>query len=281
MLAPAKVQSEMEREGLLYRPVDGYYEEFRDGDAGIIKEFVNEFSFIVTNTDSEGSIIWDASNQDEKDFFFKVFRLAEHYEQDSFLFTFPGTNRVAFLNMYGRDYFRNDAKFAGPMYTDIEDLSAWTGWSDDGKIAFMLKGMAQKKVLGTDRKVRIGEGDVFDIEHYNPKPNPNPDCLVILHDGDNEELRDSCANYQNETVPLHERIVKSDDDIRTMVLSVLNALPQRTKVVGFHSSVRLNGSYEAGAKVAFEAVRDWAATRNQLRKIVIVDMFGDFYKIQD
>lgn len=279
-----ELKAEMEREGLLYRPVDGYYEEFREGDEGIIKEFVNEFSFFVTNTDSEGSIMWDASNQDEKDFFFKVFRLAEHYEQDSFLFTFPGANRVAFLvatNMYGRDYFRNDAKFAGPLYTDIEDLSAWTGCSDDGKIAFMLKGMAQKKVLGTDRKVRIGEGDVFDIEHYNPKPNPNPDCLVILHDGDNEELRDSCANYQNETVPLHERIVKSDDDIRTMVLSVLNALPQRTKVVGFHSSVRLNGSYEAGAKVAFEAVRDWAATRNQLRKIVIVDMFGDFYKIQD
>ena len=275
-----ELKAMMDGMDLLYRPVDGYYEELREGDEGVIKEYVNEFSFFVTNTSESG----DALKAEEKDFFMKIYRLAEHYEQDSFLFTFPGKNRVAFLvatNKYGRAYFRNDAKFAGPLYTDIEDLSAWTGCSNEGKIAFMLKGMAQKKVKGTNRKVRIGEGDVFDIGHYNPNPNPYPDCLIVIHDGENEELSKSCSSYQSEIVPLYKWLINQADDIKAVVSSALDALPLNTKVVGFHCSGRVNGSYEEGARIAFEAVREWAATRRQLKKLVIVDMFGDYYKIQD
>ncbi len=273
-----ELKASMDEMNLQYRPVDGCYEEFQDNE----KEIVSEFSFFITNTDSEGNTI--SSLKEEKEFFTKVFRLAEHYEQDSFLFTFPGSNRVAFLvatNKFGRSDFRNNVKFAGPLYTDLEDLPYWTGCSDDGKIVFMLKGMAQKRVLGTNKKVWIGEGDVFDIDHYNLGSNPYPDCLVILHDGKHKELRKSCLNYQNGAVPLHSRIVGSDDDIRTIVTNELQTLPQRTQVVGFHCSALLNGSYEEGARVAFDAVRDWAATRKQLKKIVIVDMFGDYYKIQN
>ena len=209
----------------------------------------------------------------------KIYRLAEHYEQESFLFTFPGQNRVAFLvatNKYGRKKFRNDVQFAGPLYENVEELSMWTGCSQDGRIAFRLNGMSQKQVMG-NKHMWVGEGDLFDIKHYNP----DPDCLLVIHDGDTEELNEKCSGYQNETVPLYETIVKSEDDLRTIVSNELKKLPPRTRVVGFHSSVSINGSYKEGAKVAFDAVRDWVATRRQLVKIVIVDMFGDYYKIQD
>lgn len=273
-----ELKKTMLEQGLLFRPVDGYYEEILPDGSEMKSKRVNEFSFFVVNTDGEGTRL-DASNDNEKAFFMKIYRLAEHYEQESFLFTFPGQNRVAFLvatNKYGRKKFRNYVQFAGPLYENVEELSMWTGCSQDGRIAFKLNGMSQKPVLGT-RHMWIGEGDLFDIKHYNP----DPDCLLVIHDGDTEELNEKCSSYQNETVPLYETIVKSEDDLRTIVSNELKKLPPRTKVVGFHSSVSINGSYKEGAKVAFDDVRDWVATRRQLVKIVIVDMFGDYYKIQD
>ena len=274
-----ELKAKMCDQGLLFRPVDGYYVENVDGETGTRRVPVNEFSFFVTNTNIDGDMRTD--DEKKKNFFKRIYRLAEHYEQDSFLFTFPGANRVAFLvatNNGGRSDFRNDFMFAGPLYLDIEDLDAWTGCSDEGKIAFMLKGMVQKKVPGY-KKVRIGEGDIFDIEHYAPE------CLVVIHDKKHQDLCNKCADYKNDNIELHECIIIEEgisaDDVRTAVLNELNKLSNNIQKVGFHSSISVDGSYSNGAKVAYEAVLNWAESRRRLSKIVIVDIFGDYCDIQN
>ena len=280
-----ELKAKMHEDGLLFQGVDGYYLEI--GENKKEKEKVNELSFFVTNTDAEGTKIKE--EEKKKAFFKRIYRLAEHYEQDSFLFTFPGANRVAFLvatNDSGRSDFRNDAKFAGPLYTDIEDLDAWTGCRDDGKVAFMLKGMVQKKVPDTKMKVWIGEGDIFDIEGYSDEGNSpdRPDCLVIVHDGKHEEFGKRCCNYQNDEVPLFLTNIGDKDcsveDVRAIVTKELESLPKTMKTVGFHCSVRVDGSYAVGAQAAFSAVLAWAETRQKyLSKIVVVDVFGDYWRI--
>ena len=275
-----ELKTKMRGEGLLFQGVDGYYLEI--GENKKEKEKVNELSFFVTNTDAKGTRIKD--QEKKREFFKQIYRLAEHYEQDSFLFTFPGANRVAFLvatNDAGRSDFRNDAKFAGPLYTDIEDLDAWTGCRDDGKVAFLLRGMVQKRVPDTKTKVWIGEGDIFDIEGYSPD---RPDCLVVVHDGRHEEFDKRCSDYQNEQIPLYVTNIGDKDcsveEIRAIVSQKLESLPKTMKTVGFHCSARVGGSYVAGAKAAFEAVLAWADKRQKsLTKIVVVDMFGDYWRL--
>jgi hypothetical protein len=202
--------------------------------------------------------------------------LAAHYEQDSFLFTFPGQNRVAFLvatNVDGRSYFRNDIKFAGPLYTNVDNIDAWTECAN-GKIAFMLKGMIQKKVPRT--KVWVGEGDVFDIDHYNP------DYIIILHDDKNKDLHDSCERNKDLGC-LHVELFDSSitkEEIKAKVKSALDTAPRNTQIIGFHCSISIDESYIEGARAAYDAVLEWAEnTNNYLRKIVIVDIFGDYCKL--
>ena len=91
------------------------------------------------------------------------------------MFTFPGVNRFAFLiatNDDGREYFRSDIKFAGPLFTHVPDIGDWTDCSD-GRISFRLKGMILKGGTG-NKKLKIGEGDLFDIDSYQP------DGLIVM-----------------------------------------------------------------------------------------------------
>ena len=271
-----ELKAKMHGQGLLFRGVDGYYLEIAEEKTEKEKVKVNEFSFFVTNTDEKGTVRME--DEKRKEFFTRIYRLAEHYEQDSFLFTFPGANRVAFLvatNDGGRSDFRNDFRFAGPLFTNIEDLDSWTGCSNDEKIAFILKGMVQKKVPYT--KVWIGEGDIFDTEGFRP------DCLVVVHDGKHKGLSDQCGKHSEKTPSLFEKRVEKDglsvEKISTVVTDTLEALPNNMRTVSFHCSACVNGSYVEGAKAAYDAVLAWAGQRNRLTKIVIVDMFGDYCKI--
>ena len=279
-----ELKAEMHKQGKLFRPVDGYYMEVEERTGVRVKVPVNEFSFFVTNTDYNGSKRNDPDK--EKEFFKEIYRLAEHYEQDSFLFTFPGANRVAFLvatNKGGRDCFRNNVRFAGPLYTDVKDLDAWTGCSNDDKIAFILKGIAQKPVP-EHNAVWIGEGDIFDIEHYYLKAKPLPSSLLIIHD-QNEDLTKECEKYRK----IHDNMFEytfdkfdSNEALTDEVTRLLNNLPQKKDmVIGFHCSVSINESSEAGARAAYKAVIQWAHSQKKLKKIIIFDMYGDYWKINE
>lgn len=272
-----ELKSKMQESGLLFRSVDGFYIE--EDDNGHEKEpiEVNELSFFVTNTNASGEVWLDDERRLE--FFRTIYRLAEHYEQDSFLFTFPGNNRVAFLiatNCSGRSYFRNDVKFSGPLYKDVEDLKAWTG-CENGKIAFILKGMIQKGKKNS--KVWIGEGDIFKFDGQY-----NPDYIVVLHDNKHRELRETC---EEESITNKKLLVKvfdedqpSSDAIQAKVLASLDAIPQECKFASFHCSVSIDGSYVEGARIAYNIVKEWAKqSNNELKRILIVDIFGDYYKI--
>lgn len=272
-----ELKDRMQQSGLLFRSVDGYYIEEDDNGCEKNRIEVNELSFFVTNTNSDGEVWLD----DEKrlNFFRIIYRLAEHYEQDSFLFTFPGNNRVAFLiatNCFGRSYFRNDIKFAGPLFKDVEDLNAWAG-CENGKIAFILKGMIQKGKKSS--KVWIGEGDIFEFDNQY-----NPDYTIVLHDNQHQAFRESCEEECKTNKRLLVKVFDEDnpslDDIQTKVNESLNAIPQECKFVGFHCSVSINGSYVEGARIVYNAVNDWARNSNKnLKRILIVDIFGDYYKL--
>lgn len=253
-----------------FRSVNGCYRE-----AGMDMPSV-EICFFVTNTKQTGDNV--------RDFFCEVYRLAEKYEQDSFLFTFPGENRVAFLvatNDNGRKDYRDDIKFAGPLFTHVPDWDAWTDCSD-GRISFKLKGMIQMGGTG-NKKIKIGEGDIFDEEGYNP------DEIIVIWDnnhknsyGENPE-KEACKKYHG-SVPLVERYFVKDvltpEDIQAKVWNVLNALlKSKKKRIGFHCSAAIDGSYVKGAKVAFDAVQSWAIRNNKkFESIVIVDIYGDYSK---
>ena len=271
-----ELKERMRKQGMLFRSVDGWYIEYGE-DGKEEKKPINELSFIVTDTDYDGNE--RIEEEDKKAFFKKIYRLAEHYEQDSFLFTFPGKNRVAFLvatNNGGRDDFRGDIKFAGPLYKDLEDLKGWTG-CENGKIAFTLKGMILKRIPVQGSAIRIGEGDLFDIK-TNSRYNPN--YIVVLHDNKTESLTKSCEEYRQSHDNLIEGVFVEDqlteNNVRSKIIETLDALPIETQVVGFHCSTSVKGSYEEGARIAFDTVNEWAMNHNNLQKIVIVDIFGDY-----
>ena len=273
-----ELKGKLTEQGFLFRAVDGVYLEVKNEEGDTKEVEVTELSFFVTNTDKTGR-----QDLSEEEFFRKLYRLSEHYEQDSFLFTFSGNNRIAFLvatNKYGRDWFRNDNQFAGPLDTkNVESFSSWTG-CENGKLAFRLKGIVQKQLPKTEdrsRKVYIGEGDLFDTEDYNPE------FILLIHDEDSEQLNNLKDDYKKGHDNLHEYIFSQDaltsNDIKSCVKSQLDALlgPQKLGTIGFHCSAKLNGSYTNGAKVAKEAVIDWAfQNKGRFEKIVIVNIFEDF-----
>ena len=127
-------------------------------------------------------------------------------------------------------------------------------------------------------KVWIGEGNIFDTD-----PQYKPKYILVLHDNKTKSLRDSCSEYQKDHDNLIEKVFKGDqlseDEIRSTIQVALDSIPKKTKVVGFHCSVSVCGSYEEGARIAFDTVQEWAKDNRTLRKIVIVDIFGDYCKI--
>lgn len=257
-------------QNLKFRGVRGCYREVNWEKAD------EEICFFVTNTETTHN-----TSDPIREFFCKIYRLAEHFEQDCFLFTFPGQNRVAFLvatNDDGRLYFRNNIKFAGPLFTHVPDIGDWTDCSD-GRISFRLKGMIQKGGTG-NKKITIGEGDIFDIgtDEYSPSG------LAIIYEKGLEDLRAMCKAYDG-NIPLVKRYFAKEaptaDDIRSKVQESLNELLERKcKKIGFHCSVALDGSYVEGAKVVYDTIKVWAKRNDKkLEHIIIVDIYGDYSKV--
>lgn len=262
-----ELKANLVENNLMFRSVNGCYRE-----AGMDKPDV-ELCFFVTNTTDQNG---DTGNSYE--FFSKVYKLAEQYEQDSFLYTFPGINRVAFLvatNDNGRKEFRGDIKFAGPLYTHVPDWDAWTDCSD-GRISFKLLGMILLGGTG-NKKIKIGEGNIFDVDGYKP------DGLGILRYKGQKDLLDACKRYSG-NVPLVTHYFKNDDvseaNIRNSVLTVLKELSKlKVKNIGFHCSVPLYGSYVDGAKAVLGIIQEWAKNNDkQFNQIVLVDIYGDYSK---
>lgn len=267
-----ELKAKMIEQNLRFRSVNGCYREAKWEKPNV------EYCFFVTNT-GDSRQPFDSIDQ-IRNFFCKMYRLAEHYEQDSFLFTFPGANRVAFLvatNDDGRAYFRDDIKFAGPLFTHVSDIGDWTDCSD-GRISFRLKGMIMKGGTG-NRKIKIGEGDIFDIEAEGYTPNG----LVVIRGNNQTDLKSACRAYKGDVQLVERFFVKGclqADDIRSKVLQSLKAMvDQRCRNIGFHCSAALNGDYVAGAAIVLEAVQSWTRRyNNRFDQIVIVDTYGDYAK---
>ena len=262
-----ELKAKLVENNLMFRSVNGCYRE-----AGMDKPDV-ELCFFVTNTTR-----LDGTSGNSYKFFSKIYKLAEQFEQDSFLFTFPGINRVAFLiatNDDGRTEFRGDVKFAGPLYTHVPDWDAWTDCSD-GRISFKLLGMILLGGTG-NRKIKIGEGNIFDIDGYKP------DGLGILRYKGQNDLLNACKRYSG-SVPLVTHYFKKDDvsesDIKKSVLVVLKELTKKkAKRIGFHSSVPLHGSFVEGAKTVLGIIKEWAKDNDKrFNQIVLVDIYGDYSK---
>ena len=262
----AELKNKLYDHSLMFKPVNGCYRE-----AWMEKPNV-ELCFFITNTSDK---IGTAGNS--KAFFNKIYRLAEYYEQDSFLFTFPGTNRVAFLvatNDDGRNEFRSDVKFAGPLFTEnVPDLNAWTDCSD-GRISFQLKGMIMGGGTG-NKKIRIGEGNIFDVNGYGA------DSIIILRGSKQKDLKEACDHFTEPITLIEHRFNKqnlSEEDIRNKTLSSLKEILSRKKRrIGFHCSAALNGSYSEGAKIVLQTIQQWAKTNDKkFDWIVLVDIYGDY-----
>lgn len=275
----SNLKANLIEEEMLFRSVNGCYREAN-------WEMPNvEICFFVTNTNKEGSTL--ISEEQTKDFFFKLYRLSERYEQDCFLFTFPGINRVAFLvatNDEGRNDFRGDVKFAGPLFTHVPDIGDWTDCSD-GRISFRLKGMILEGGTG-NKRIKIGEGNLFDIEGYQPKG------IVVVRGKQQDYLKDGCREFRrtHNGIPLVERYFADDDQtidtIQKKIWGALNDLRDNKgrmpKRIGFHCSASVDGNYAVGAQVALDAVKSWLERnkKHNIEQIVVVDIYGDYSKIQ-
>ena len=269
-----ELKTKMIEQNLKFRSVNGCYRE-----ANWEKPNV-EICFFATNIEEESNS--QPSEDRNLTFFNKIYRLAEYYEQDCFLFTFPGVNRVAFLvatNDDGRKYFRSDIKFAGPLFTHVPDIGDWTDCSD-GRISFRLKGMILKGGTG-NKKIKIGEGDLFDIDSYQP------DGLVVIRvetDNNDDDLKLACHNYQGE-VPLVERYFMKEnqtaEEVHEKIIRALKVLKdKKCKRIGFHCSASIDGSYQKGARVAYDTIQKWAQRNDKkIELIVINDIYGDYSKI--
>ena len=259
---------------LKFRSVNGCYRE-----ANWEKPNV-EICFFVTNIEEEGNQL--SAEDNIYSFFNKIYRLAEYYEQDCFLFTFPGVNRVAFLvatNDDGRNIFRSDIRFAGPLFTHVPDIGDWTDCSD-GRISFRLKGMILMGGTGT-RKIKIGEGDLFDINSYNSY---KPDGLVVIRGNEQNDLKDACRDYKGE-VPLVERYFmkenQTETEVHEKIIRALKVLKdKKCKRIGFHCSASIDGSYLKGAKVAYETIQQWAKRNDKKFDLIVInDIYGDYSKV--
>jgi len=251
----------------------------------------------VTNIEEVGNQL--STEDNIYSFFNKIYRLAEYYEQDCFLFTFPGVNRVAFLvatNDDGRNNFRNEIKFAGPLFTHVPDIGDWTDCSD-GRISFRLKGMILKGGTG-NRKIKIGEGNLFDIDSYQPDGiivnSYEPDGLIVIRGNEQNDLKDACRDYKGK-VPLVERHFmkenQTETEVHEKIIRALKALKdkkmkekkvkdKKCKRIGFHCSASIDGSYLKGAKVAYETIQQWAKRNDKKFDLIVInDIYGDYSKV--
>ena len=264
-----ELKAKLISQNLRFRSVNGCYREAKWEKPNV------EYCFFVTNT-SDNHLSSDTVDQ-TKDFFCKMYRLAEQYEQDSFLFTFPGANRVAFLvatNDDGRSYFRNDIKFAGPLFTHVSDIGDWTDCSN-GRISFRLKGMILKGGTG-NKKIKLGEGDLFDIESYDA------DGLVVLRSENEKDLGQACKSRA--MVPIAQHVFKKEptqDNLHKVINQCLKQMcDKKCKKYGFLCNVPVNGSTIEGARCAYESIKSWVQRYSKkLDWIVIVDIYGDYNKV--
>ncbi|MCF0186939.1 MAG: hypothetical protein HUJ98_10685 [Bacteroidaceae bacterium] len=256
------LKADIVSEGLVYRPVNGCYREVDWVEPNV------EICFFVYKSESE----------DSREFFRKAYRLSEKYEQDSFLYKRSGVNKAAFLiatNDSCRSDYHSDIKFAGVLYLRVPNVDAWTDCSD-GRIAFLQKGLILK---GTNnKKIKFGEGNVFDIEGYKP------DGIVVLYDVDQSEFADLCKDYSGE-IPMVKHVFKKKDYtqayIHDVIFSSLKKLrDQKCKRIGFHCSVSIDGSPLDGVAAAYEAIKLWVKRYDKkFDWIVIVDTYGDYCKL--
>ena len=260
----ARLKADMEARGLSFRPVRGCY---READ----QEFPDiEYCFFAYNIDVKQS----------EEFFGQAYVLSEKYEQDCFLYKRAGINRTAFFvatNDRCRKDFRGNIKFAGQLYINVPDLGGWTDCSD-GRFSFQLRGMI---LTGTSNpKIKIGEGDLFDVEGYSP------DGLIVVRveTKDDNDLKNACHNYKGD-VPFVERYFMKENqteaEVHEKIIRALKVLKdKKCKRIGFHCSASIDGSYLKGAKVAYDTIQQWAKRNDKkIELIVINDIYGDYSKV--
>lgn len=256
----ARLKADMDALGLQYRPVMGCYREADWEYASI------EYCYFVTNQ----------GQRDTLQFFARIYRLSEKYDQDSFLYKRGGINRTAFLvasTDAGRADLKRDIRFAGQLFLRVPDVEAWTDASD-GRFAFQLRGMI---LTGTpEPKIKLGEGSLFDTESYGATG------LAVLRSASQDDLGHACKNYDGKP-PLVQHVFKSTpspDRLHDVIFRCLKQLrDQRCKKIGFLCTAAVNGSSVEGARCAYEALRAWAQRYNRkFDQIVIVDTYGDYAK---
>ena len=256
----ARLKADMDALGLQYRPVMGCYREADWEYASI------EYCYFVT----------DQGQRDTLQFFARIYRLSEKYDQDSFLYKRGGINRTAFLvasTDAGRADLKRDIRFAGQLFLRVPDVEAWTDASD-GRFAFQLRGMI---LTGTpDPKIKLGEGSLFDTESYGATG------LAVLRCADQDDLGHACKSYDGKP-PLVQHVFKSTpspERLHDVIFRCLKQLrDQRCKKIGFLCTATVNGSSVEGARSAYEAVQSWAQRYNKkFTQIVIVDTYGDYAK---
>lgn len=260
----ACLKADMERLGMTFRPVNGCYRE-ADWEYPCV-----EYCYFVYNEDY---------NQSQQ-FFENAYRLSAKYDQDSFLYKRSGINRIAFLvatTEAGRKDLHGDIKFAGQLYIDVPDVEAWTDCSD-GRFAFQLKGMV---LIGTgNKKVKIGEGNIFDVNGYSP------DGIVMLYNESQQDLASACKAFDG-CVPLVQHVFSKDSYSKEYVHEVIfrcmkKLRDKKCKRIGVHCSVMVNGSATEGAGVAYDTIKLWAERYGKrFEWIVIVDTYGDYSKVLD
>lgn len=256
------LRADLEQYGYNFNAVTGCY---READWEYACE---EYCFFVTN---EGQA-------DAKQFFTNLYRLSEKYDQDSFLYKQGGISRTAFLvasTDAGRADLKRDIRYAGQLFIHVPDVDAWTECRD-GRFAFQLRGMI---LTGTrDKKIRLGEGDLFDVESYGA------DGLVVLRKESQQELTDACKAYAG-SVPLVQHVFGKEnysaEYIHEVIFRCLKKMrDQKCRRIGFHCSVSVSNSVAEGAAAAYDAIKLWAKRYDKkFDQIVIVDIYGEYNKV--
>ncbi len=128
-----------------------------------------------------------------------------------------------------------------------------------------------------DKEIRLGEGDLFDIENYDA------DGLVVLRHCEDDDLEHACKGYNNKP-PLVQHIFKKDpspEHLHDVIFRCLKQLrDQRCKKYGFLCNVPVNGSTIEGARCSYESIKSWAQRYNKkFERIIVVDTYGDYNKV--
>ncbi len=254
------LKADLQQYGFKFNGVTGCY---READWEYACE---EYCYFVTD---EGQL-------DAMQFFARLYRLSEKYDQDSFLYKQGGISRTAFLvasTDAGRADLKRDIRYAGQLFVHVPDVDAWTECRD-GRFAFQLRGMI---LTGTqDKKIRLGEGDLFDTNSYGATG------LVVLRNAADEDLGHTCKSHGGKP-HLEQHVFKqepSPERLHDVIFRCLKQLrDQRCKKIGILCTATVNGSSVEGAKCALEAIRAWARRFDRkFDQIVIVDTYGDYAK---